>query len=327
MLSVINTATRKITATVDIGAEPAWVAFADGGREVLVPKRTSNDLAVIDTATRTVIHTVAGPENYPTAVAVSPNGATAYVAGNSILKIDLATGKAAGLIATDDSPVAIALTQDGSQLYAAGYSGSVLIFNTATGAKTASIPVTGPGDLDDLVLSPDGTAAYTANGQNDTVSVISTATHTVTHTIPVGARATNIAVSPDGSRVYVVNSIDGTISAISTATDTVTATIAVGTNPKAVVFSPDGAEAYVVAGTSTTATISVIDTSTGTIARTFSAPYASATMAITPDGSKIYLASGMGSSGDTVSVIDPTTGAVTGTITVGNNPNAIAFGP
>src|SRR5262249_44039721 len=70
-----------------------------------------------------------------------------------------------------------------------------------------------------------------------TVSVIDTASNTVTATIPVGIIPYGVAVTPDGSTVYVANEDPathaGTVSVIATATNTVTATIPVGSGPRA----------------------------------------------------------------------------------------------
>jgi YVTN family beta-propeller protein len=68
------------------------------------------------------------------------------------------------------------------------------------------------------------------------VSVIDTATNTVTAIIPVGTYAGGVAVTPDGSKVYATNHFDDTVSVIDTATNTVTATIPVGTRPGFGVF-------------------------------------------------------------------------------------------
>src|SRR5215470_12939312 len=48
--------------------------------------------------------------------------------------------------------------------------------------------------------------AYITNQRSNTVSVIDTATDTVSATIPVGLIPFGVAVSPDGSKVYVTNS-------------------------------------------------------------------------------------------------------------------------
>jgi YVTN family beta-propeller protein len=55
-------------------------------------------------------------------------------------------------------------------------------------------------------VTPDGGTVYVANSNDSTVSVIATASNTVTATIPVGAGPAGLAVTPDGSTVYVANS-------------------------------------------------------------------------------------------------------------------------
>ena len=56
-------------------------------------------------------------------------------------------------------------------------------------------------------MSPDGSKVYVTNNLSNTVSVINTATNTVTATIPVGANPFGVSVSPDGSKVYVANNV------------------------------------------------------------------------------------------------------------------------
>ena len=70
--------------------------------------------------------------------------------------------------------------------------------------------------------------AYISNNDDDTISVVDTATNTVTSTVPVGDDPEGVAVNPAGTRVYVTNESDNTVSVINTATNTVTATVPVG---------------------------------------------------------------------------------------------------
>ncbi|RPJ72889.1 MAG: YncE family protein, partial [Alphaproteobacteria bacterium] len=116
--------------------------------------------------------------------------------------------------------------------------------------------------------------AYITNSGNNTVSVIDTATDTVTATVPVGTNPFGVAVSPDGSKVYVANSgsdpsYEGTVSVINTTTNTVTATVNnVGTNPVGVSVVPDGTKVYVAnsgSDPSYEGTVSVINTTTNTV--------------------------------------------------------------
>jgi YVTN family beta-propeller protein len=88
--------------------------------------------------------------------------------------------------------------------------------------------------------------AYVTNAQDRTVSVIDTATNTVTTTLSVGGFPWGVAISPDASRAYVANAFpDNTVSVIATATNTVTTTIAVGDFPEELAFTPNGASVYV----------------------------------------------------------------------------------
>ena len=95
-------------------------------------------------------------------------------------------------------------------------------------------------------------SAYVANNGSSTVSVIDTASNTVTDTIPVGINPIGVAVSPDGSQVYVTNQCvsssnctNGTVSVIDAASNAVTDTITVGPFPQGDSVSPDGSRVYV----------------------------------------------------------------------------------
>ncbi len=90
-----------------------------------------------------------------------------------------------------------------------------------------------------VAITPDGTHAYVANANDNTVSAIATASNTVVATIPVGNFPTGVAVTPDGTHAYVTNQTSGTVSVIDTATNTVeAATIGVGFIPFAVGIVP-----------------------------------------------------------------------------------------
>ena len=75
--------------------------------------------------------------------------------------------------------------------------------------------------------------AYITNAYSNTVSVIDTATNTVSATIPVGITPIGVAVKPDGSKVYVANLASNTVSVIDTAANAVGPAIAVGNGPVA----------------------------------------------------------------------------------------------
>ena len=82
-------------------------------------------------------------------------------------------------------------------------------------------------------MTPDGAFVYVANPGSNTVSVIATASNSVTASVPVGLSPIGVAVTPDGAFVYVANLASNTVSVIATADNTVVATVAVGSAPVA----------------------------------------------------------------------------------------------
>ena len=70
--------------------------------------------------------------------------------------------------------------------------------------------------------------AYITSSLNNTVSIIDTATNTITATITGFSSPCGIAITPDGTKVYVANRLGGTVSVIDTTTNKVIATFTVG---------------------------------------------------------------------------------------------------
>ena len=89
-----------------------------------------------------------------------------------------------------------------------------------------------------LTVTPDGTLLYVANGTDNTVSVISTATNTVTATIPGLNGPEGIAATADGKQIFVANTAADTLSAISIDTNKITATSATGQMPAFAAIQP-----------------------------------------------------------------------------------------
>ena len=101
-----------------------------------------------------------------------------------------------------DNPVAVAVTPDGSTAYVVhrDFSGTVSVVNTGTNTVIDTITVgDGPNGLNSVAISPDGATAYVANFSDNTVVVIDTATNTVIDTITVGVNPREVAVRPDGN--------------------------------------------------------------------------------------------------------------------------------
>jgi YVTN family beta-propeller protein/VCBS repeat-containing protein len=309
----------RLRAT-DINAIPAdkqvsfGITVSDGLTYISVP--------ITAPVTPLAIATIAVGDG-PVGVAVSPDGATAYVTNfgdDEVSVIDTATNTVIDTITVGDGPVHVAVSPNGDTVYVTNFTaGTVSVIDTDTDAVTTIL--VGNVAPEGVAVSPDGARVYVANRIAGTVSVIDTTTNMI-GTITVGDSPARVTVSPDGETVYVVNIGDNTVSVIDTDTDMVTATIPVGVGPFGVAVSPDSANAYVT--NASLNTVSVIDTATHTVIATIPVGFAPEGVAVSPDGARVYVANQFGG---TVSAIDTATNTVTATIAVGDNPRGVAVSP
>ena len=193
-VSVIDTATDNITATVNVESLPFGVAVTPDGTKVYIANVYSDTVSVINTTTNTVTATVNVGLN-PYGVAVTPDGTKVYV------------------------------TIQGS--------GIVSVINTANNTVIAPVNVVSGSDPLGVAVTPDGSKVYVTNWGNSTVSVINTSTNSITATVYGLNTPYGVAVTPDGSTVYVANQGNSTVSVINTTTNTVTAPVNVGNIPRA----------------------------------------------------------------------------------------------
>ena len=80
----------------------------------------------------------------PDAIAITPNGKTAYVANtvsDTVTPIDTATSTAGKAITVGSGPVVIAITPNGKTAYFANYAGTVTPIDTATNTAGKAIKV------------------------------------------------------------------------------------------------------------------------------------------------------------------------------------------
>ena len=134
------------------------------------------------------------------------------------------------------------------------------------------------------------TKGYVTNAGSDTLSVIDTATNTVTGSIPAGSTPVGLAITPNGDFIYVGNDITTSVSVISTATNDIVANIPLGpfSFPGGIAITPDGAFAYVTIQVNSR--VAVIDTATNTVIASVPVGMAPFGIAITPDGRFVYVA-------------------------------------
>ena len=261
-----------------------------------------NKVSVVDTQSNNYWYDISdssGPLADPQAIAISPNGMTAYVcnkthSGNTAISIFSPLGFSSDQVTgyvTDSSnyirkPIAVAFTPDGTRAYvASSLNNSVTMINVSTNTATTRISSGLVGILTDIVIAPNGNFAYIVSESggvdgNGAVYIIDTnpAHSGTTYNTVIGSITdadallnypTVMAISPDGSKAYVINSGDDTISVVDMSTVSVTGSVAGSFNESdSIIFTANGLQAYVTNHGSQT--ISIITTSNDTVATTLS---------------------------------------------------------
>ncbi len=247
-VSVIDTATQTVAATIAVGDDPDGVAVSPDGRAAYVSNFLSDNVTVIDTQGNQAVATIAVGTG-PVGLAVTPDGAYVYVANrgsNTVSVIEVATRTVVDTIAVGSGPNAVAIAPDGAAAYVTNSftktPGTVSVIDTTAGRVTATVEVYR--NPNRLVISPDGQVAYVANFRSWNVAVIDTASNTLIGAIPLTARPSGLAVHPNGATLYVVT-LGGRVEIINTASREVTNLLAVGSGPYGIATTRDGAHAYV----------------------------------------------------------------------------------
>jgi len=267
-VSVVDTTTNTVVATVTVGTDPFFVAITPDGTKAYVTNDQS--VSVIDTSNNTVVATITSSVDDAVGIAITPDGTKAFVAnaGNKkVLIIGTTTNTVDNTVPVGDSPYGVAISPDGARAYVTDHgSDTVTVIDTSTLTVVVVISV---GQLPaGVVVLPNGNRVYVANTGSGTVSVIDPSSNTVTTTISVGTQPTGLTVSPDSTKLFVRNA--STVSVIDTNTNTVTATVTVGLAGTSgfsdVALTPDGTRLYVTNPDANT--VPVLNTSTNTVVAT-----------------------------------------------------------
>ena len=283
-LTVIDTRTDSVVATIPVGTRPRGVRVAPDGKTVFValsgsPKcpptmpdeeceklkadKSKDGVAVVDVATRKVTRVLPGGSD-PETFDISKDGSTLFVSNEDVDSasiVDVASGKVRLAVPVGREPEGVRLHPDGSVVWITGETDhNLTLLHTKTGKVLGDIKV-GKRPRD-LAFNSGGSRAYATSEVEGTVSVIDVPSRKVLKviTLPKDSKPMGIVVSPDDKRIYVANGRGGTVSVIAAATNSVTSTVAVGQRPWGIAITSDGRKLYTANGPSNDVT--VIDAAT-----------------------------------------------------------------
>jgi YVTN family beta-propeller protein len=284
-------------------------------------------------------------EGRPTAIVVNPvdDRYVYYIAksrwgiANTVEVVDTKEQKIVESIKTDGAAVAIAISSDGSRLYAAipgNIKPNIEVIDTARYRVIRDIPVTERPV--GLAVSPDGKTLVATNradaitglaryGDGGGVSIIDTATRMTLSTFDAGKKPTGVSIGADGTTAYIANSGSDTVSVVNLDSFRVNGTTAVGAGPVGVAASPTSKYVYVAENGSNR--VSVVDTTTNQAVATIPTGPGPTAIVVGADGNKAYAAyAGNAQIPAAVAIIDTATNLPVGPpVPVGgSNPNAVA---
>jgi YVTN family beta-propeller protein len=260
-VSVVDTTSQLVAATIATGASPAGVVVSPDTQWLYVSNGADNTISVISLASRATVATIPVGLN-PTGLAISADGERLYVANENDDTVSVIDPRIQSVVATlnvetNTKPRSLALTPDGKKLYVA-LSNWVFtdVFDTGTLAEITQV-YCAQGAYS-VAVSADGLYAYVTNGNNsNNVYQVSTSTDTVVSQWLAFPFITNgtpkeIAVSKDGKRVYVGSDIAATpslyvtaMSTLDTSNGNILGVVGLDNGPTAIVPTPDGRLVYV----------------------------------------------------------------------------------
>jgi YVTN family beta-propeller protein len=145
----------------------------------------------------------------PFNLAVTPDGKNLLVAceaSNSLIILDLASGKVVAEVPVGAQPHFVLLSQDGARAYVSNRgSDDVSVVDVASRRVIATIAV---GDEPhEMATNAQGTLLYVANAETYDVSVVDLAAGREAKRLPASRGPWGVARSPDGRHVYVTNNL------------------------------------------------------------------------------------------------------------------------
>ena len=145
-------------------------------------------------------------------------------------------------IPVGSQPLHVAVSPDNHYVYVSNnLSGTVTVLDAFNNYALATTITVGGTNLQGIAVSPNNSKIYVVNTAANNVAVISTASWTVTSTIPVGNYPLEVAFNGSGSLAYVTNFNEDTISVINTSSGTESLPrISVNPGPRGITVLPSG---------------------------------------------------------------------------------------
>lgn len=246
-VSVIDTDTERVVATVPVATGPDGIVVAPGGRSVFVSGASASAVSEIDAGTDRVVRSIEVGQG-PQGLAMTTDGRWLLVAVNGDDRVAFVDTAAHGVSTTVPvaKPHTLAIRPDGREVYVASQElghFALVVIDMATRAVVTKIPLDKPPR--DLEFDADGKALYLTLAGVPAVQVLDPATHAWGAPVPTGVSphiAQRFAGMASGA---VVVQGPGEVMLFDPATHAPVRSIGVGKQPHWLDLSADGRKLWV----------------------------------------------------------------------------------
>jgi YVTN family beta-propeller protein len=300
-VTVIDTGTNKVIATIPVGKRPRGIHLSADGKTAYVALSGSP---------------ISGPGAPKVELPVDRKA-------DGIGVIDTAAGKLTTVLPSGVDPEQFSLSKDESLMYISNEdANAITVLDIRKRMPIRVLPV--GHEPEGVTTGPDGREVYTTSETTNEIHIIETETNTISAHLKTEERPRSVAFLPDGTKAYVTCESGGAICVIDVKKrEIIKKLMPAGKNvrPMGAVVGPDGKNVYITTGRGQTVLVidAIKDEVTGVVENVGARPWG---IGITGDGSMLYTANGPSND---VSVIDVKTMKVVERIKAGNSPWGIAI--
>jgi YVTN family beta-propeller protein len=299
-VSVIDTATEQVIATIAVGKRPRGVKLNADGSVLYVA--------------------VSGLPKCPPSV---PDAECAKLKrdlqADGIARIDTATLKLTGVLKSGSDPEQFDLSRDGKHLFVSNEdSAQATVLDTGNGSIVATIPM--GHEPEGVRVSPNGKWVIVTSETDNALSLVDAQSLKVLKTIRVGVRPRDLAFTPDSSVAYVSGEGDASLTRVAIpagAPVTRILQLQKAARPMGVVFDAARKRVYMTTGRGGSVAVVGIEDGVGKLVAEVPVGARPWGIALSPDGQRLYTANG---SSNDVSVVDTSSLRVVKKIPVGQGP-------
>lgn len=303
-LTVIDSGTRRVLATVPLGKRPRGVHPSPDGKTLYVALSGSP---------------IAGPGVDESTLPPPDKSA------DGIGVFDVAQNKLVKIIPGGSDPENFDVSKDGKQLYISNEdTSSASIVDIASEKVIRNLKI--GGEPEGVKVTPDGKHVFITSEEDGTIAVLDPSAGRIVSTFKVGHRPRSVAFTLDGSHAYVNAENDGAVVLVDAKRFRMLKAIPIGKpgliKPMAVLMSADGSRLYTSTGRGHQ--VFTIDTATNTVLGSVDVGPRPWGIALSPDGKTLYSANGPSND---ISIVDLATNKVTGKVHAGGGPWGIVVLP